>query len=354
MAVFWFFSLDRVEAGGPCRLFTKRIFVLALGLWLFEMFVVLGYGMFRLSSLGKPGETAPGLKVAVIQANISQDMKWQESARVMIIAKHIALTKQAAEHNPDLIIWPETSHPDYLWEDDQLFRQVQTFVRRIKIPLLLGSVMKEGEDYYNTAILLSENADVVEIYRKTHLVPFGEFIPLRRFIPFIGEALNIGDFTRGTVKTVFPSSAKGKSGGLFSVLICFEDTVARLSRTFVAGGAKLLVNITNDAWFGNTTVPFMHLQSAVFRTVENRRGLIRAANTGVSCFIDQWGRILKCVEDVDSGRAQKTYVSGYAVAEMAFSEKRTFYTKFGDVFAIFCFGCILMGIAGEKRIKNKD
>ncbi|MCK5083525.1 MAG: hypothetical protein KAR31_11510, partial [Candidatus Omnitrophica bacterium] len=105
----------------------------------------------------------------------------------------------------------------------------------------------------------------------------------------------------------------------------------------------------NDAWFGNTKAPFMHLQSSVFRTIENRRALVRAANTGVSCFIDQWGRIVNCVLGQRTGKTEKTYVSGYAVAEVAFSEKETLYTKFGDVFAIFCFGCILMGIAAEKR-----
>ena len=115
------------------------------------------------------------------------------------------------------------------------------------------------------------------------------------------------------------------------------------------------MNITNDAWFGNTKAPFMHLQSAVFRTVENRRGLVRAANAGVSCFIDQWGEIIHCVEGQSEGRREKTYISGYAMAEMAFSAKETFYTKFGDVFAVFCFGCILVGIVRKKeKITSKS
>jgi apolipoprotein N-acyltransferase len=113
--------------------------------------------------------------------------------------------------------------------------------------------------------------------------------------------------------------------------------------------------MTNDAWFGDTKAPFMHLQSAVFRTIENRRALVRAANTGVSCFIDPWGRIGNCVKGQSGEKEKKTYISGYVVSEVAFSEKETFYTKFGDVFAIFCFGCILMGIAGKKKeIRDKD
>jgi len=135
-------------------------------------------------------------------------------------------------------------------------------------------------------------------------------------------------------------------------LICFEDTVARLSRQFVKQGARLLVNITNDAWFGNSKAPFMHLQSAGFRTVENRRSVVRAANTGVSCFIDQRGQTTNCVKKDKGGEEHKTYVSGYALANVQFNDKMTFYTKFGDVFTIFCFGCILLGIIRNRRNLN--
>ncbi len=316
---------------------------------------VFAYGTAHLLSIPDSDEVRPRLTVAVVQPNILQEMKWQESAKALIVEKHIALSRQAAEHDPDLIIWPETSYPDYLWEEHRLFMQVLALVRQIKIPVLLGSVIKEEGNYYNAAVLLSKDAQIVDIYRKGHLVPFGEFIPLRRFIPFLSEVLDIGDFTRGKERTVFPFSAGGKKGGSFSVLVCFEDTVARVARGFVRGGAQLLVNITNDAWFGNTKAPFMHLQSAVFRTVENRRGLVRAANAGVSCFIDQWGEIIHCVEGQSEGRREKTYISGYAMAEMAFSAKETFYTKFGDVFAIFCFGCILVGIVRKKeKITSKS
>ncbi len=304
---------------------------------------VIGYGTFRLSS---SDQRMSRLSVAIVQANIPQEMKWHKPARAAIVGEHIALSEQAAVHKPDLMIWPETSYPDYLWEEKELFLQVQSFVRRVKIPLLFGSVLKEGDDYYNSAILLSESGDVVEIYRKVHLVPFGEFIPLRRFLPFVTELLGIGDFTRGSEHTVF--SALPQNKGPFSVLICFEDTVARLSRQFVQKGARLLVNMTNDAWFGDTKAPFMHLQSSVFRTIENRRALVRAANTGVSCVIDPWGRITHKVNNEVGSRIKATYINGYTIADVHFNNKETLYTKFGDVFAIFCFGCILMGIAVDK------
>jgi len=185
------------------------------------------------------------------------------------------------------------------------------------------------------------------------LVPFGEYLPLRNILPLLSSFVAIGDFTAGGQWTTFspvPARLGDQGDYQFSVLICFEDTVARLSRQFVKQGARLLVNITNDAWFGNSKAPFMHLQSAVFRTIENRRSLVRAANTGVSCFIDQWGKTTNCVARDIGAEKQKTYVSGYAIANVDFNEKMTFYTKFGDVFTIFCFGCILLGIIRRKRV----
>ncbi len=173
----------------------------------------------------------------------------------------------------------------------------------------------------------------MEQHNKLHLVPFGEYIPFRNVFPLLSEVIPIADFTTGKELTVFP--------GNFSVLICFEDTVARVARRLVNGGAQLLVNMTNDAWFLDSQAPVMHLQSAVFRTVENRRSLIRAANTGVSCFIDKFGRISRFVKDP---RGNITNIAGYAVEDIVLSTDKTFYTKFGDIFTIICFGCILWGI----------
>jgi len=318
---------------------------------------VLAYGMFRLKPSANQNQADSGYSIAVIQANIPQELKWEKTAWDGIMEQYIAITKQVLQHNPDLIIWPETSYPGYLWEDKELFVQLQTFVRRIKIPLLLGSVLKEESDYYNSAMLLSINGDINETYRKVHLVPFGEYLPLRSIFPFLSNIVPIGDFTAGERWTTFsPDSMKaaGRRSGEFSVLICFEDTVARLSRKFVLKGARLLVNITNDAWFGDTTAPFMHLQSAVFRTIENRRGLVRAANVGVSCYIDQWGQIVRCVEKESGGEKRKTYISGHMIIKVDFNEKLTFYTKYGDVFTMFCFGCILLGIIRRKKIKDPN
>ncbi len=347
--------LKEILSAGLLRRRLCREISLGVIIVVFACFSVLAYGISRLRSFEKTATSASeasggnqGVTIAVVQANTPQEMKWHEPAWPVIMKQYLRLTEAAAGSKPDLIIWPETSYPGILWEDEELFGQLRDFVRRLGVPLLLGSVVKEGDNYYNSAILLSGRGEIVQQYQKIHLVPFGEYIPLRRFLPFLSQIVPIADFTSGREYTVFPmdpGKTITKRIGFFSVLICFEDAVAELSRSFVRHGAQWLVNITNDAWFEDTKAPFLHLQSAVFRTVENRRGLVRSANTGVSCFIDAFGRIVQAVQN---DRHKMTYVRGYAVADVRFSREETFYTKFGDVFTFGCLGCILAMIVRKK------
>ena len=308
-----------------------------------------GYGALRLAVVRRAqNQPAPQAAIAVVQANTPQSMKWYEPAWPDILARYQILTEAAAKEKPDLIIWPETSYPGILWEDKELFDELRGFVARLGVPLLVGAIVEEEGRYYNTAILLSKNGEVLQQYRKVHLVPFGEYIPLRRLFPFLEHIVPIADFTAGEEYTVFevPGGDAGKS---FSVLICFEDTLGGLTRQFVRQGAGLLVNMTNDAWFKDTKEPFMHAQASVFRGVENRRSLVRAANTGVSCFIDASGRVTRAVQD-DHGK--KTYVPGYAIAKVRFDRQKTFYTRYGDVFLLLCWGCLL-GALSPKENKFK-
>ncbi|VAX38073.1 Apolipoprotein N-acyltransferase / Copper homeostasis protein CutE [hydrothermal vent metagenome] len=299
------------------------------------LLVVLGYGVFRLNGV-QP--SLSGMRVALVQANVPQHLKWNKIAWAGIIQKHLDLSEEAARENPDLIIWPETAFPGFIGEDDEYFSALQYFVKRINIPILFGAVVKEEGRYYNGALLLSPDGMIKQQYHKHHLVPFGEFIPFRTHFPFLSDIIPIADFSRGEGYTVFSSDTKK-----FSTLICFEDTLGRLARGFVNNGAQMLINITNDAWFEDTAAPWMHMQSAVFRTVENRRGLVRASNTGVSGFIDATGKIQYLLQNA---QGKNTFVKGYAVGEVSFRKEKTFYTKFGDVFAYLCFACILGGVIG--------
>jgi apolipoprotein N-acyltransferase len=296
------------------------------------------------------------VRVAVVQANIPQELKWERSSWPSIMEKYLALTKEVVLEKPELIIWPETAFPGFLWEDPVLFEELKQFVAHHGIPLLLGVVTQEEESYYNSALLISERGEVIQQYNKLHLVPFGEYIPWRQFFPFLSQIVPIADFSSGREYTLFPipkknNQARDKEPGekkFFSVVICFEDTVARLVRGFARQGSSLLVNITNDAWFQDTKAPFMHLAASLLRSIEMRKSLIRAANTGVSCFIDPHGRILKCVHNEHN---KKTYVAGYAIQEVPLNLEKTFYTKFGDIFTYLCFGCILGGIILEKQVR---
>lgn len=308
-----------------------------------------GYGALRLGAGRRAqNQPAPQATIAVVQANIPQSMKWYEPAWPDIMARYKILTEAAAGENPDLIIWPETSYPGILWEDEELFDELKRFVARLGVPLLVGSIVHEDDQYYNTAILLSKDGEILQQYRKVHLVPFGEYIPMRFLFPFLEHIVPIADFTAGEEYTVFKLWDDGKP---FSVLICFEDTLGGLTRQFVRHGAGLLVNMTNDAWFRDTKEPFMHAQASIFRSVENRRAIVRAANTGVSGFIDNSGRMTRFVQDE---RGKKTYVPGYAIAKVRFDRRETFYTRYGDVFVFGCFlyllGSLLVLVTPIRKI----
>ena len=207
---------------------------------------------------------------------------------------------------------------------------------------------------HNSALLFSGDGRVVDKYDKIHLVPFGEYVPFKKVLSFVEKFARspIGDFSAGKKCTVFKFFVERRSGDdsqawkllkkvKFSCLICFEDIFPGLTRQFVKNGAVFLVNITNDAWFGRSSAPYQHAQCSVFRAVENRVNVIRAANTGLSCFIDQKGRI---ADKVESG-GKDLFIDGYRVRDITLTQTRTFYTAYGDVFVYVCIIYVLLCIA---------
>ena len=241
--------------------------------------------------------------------------------------------------------------PGFLENDAFLKEAIKAQARDIKIPLLVGSVSSKDNQYFNSAILISEEGQFLQKYDKLHLVPFGEYIPLKKIFSFLETVVPIGDFVPGEEYTVFSLDAKRhKLNAIrFSVLICFEDLFAGLSRQFVKKGAGFLVNITNDAWFGDTSSPEQHLQASVFRAVENRRYLVRAANTGMSGFISPCGRL-----DLLKKNNKSTYVSGYKTENIFIAKDRgTIYTRFGDFFILICLVIVGVGaIIRSREAKN--
>jgi apolipoprotein N-acyltransferase len=303
-----------------------------------SLFGVLYYGHLRLKNIftGEP------LRISVIQGNIPQERKWDPQFKGTIMEKYNRLTREAAAQKPDIIIWPETAVPGFL-DDDELSDAVTTLAKEIDIPLLVGAPRCDRNGrYYNSAYLFLKRGEEVSLYDKLHLVPFGEYIPCRGVFSFVDKfaPIPIGDFVGGSEYTVFKfgkerSFKEGASVGRFfkavkfSVLICFEDIFPELVRGFISRGASFLVNITNDAWFLKTAAPYQHAQASVFRAVEARTNVVRAANTGLSCFIDQKGRIVAKVEKAGAD----TFVEGFKTHEIILSRARTFYIRFGDIFA---------------------
>ena len=285
------------------------------------------YGYIRLAR--EP--THKRVRIAVVQGNISQQLKWDPEVTHLILAKYSKLTRLAAVDGPDLIIWPETSCPGWLGKEPWLMDQLAGLARKINTPILVGSPFWDSEKTlsFNSAILISRNGKIISRYDKLHLVPFGEYTP--RYFNFaarIDERLEGGRFNPGHRYTQFRVA-----GARFGVLICFEDIFPELARRFVRDGANLMVNITNDAWFGETGAPYQHAQASALRAVENRIPVVRCANTGLSCFIEPNGRIISRVMD-EEGR--DIFITGFLTRDVSLGERPTIYTRFGDWFVYLC------------------
>jgi apolipoprotein N-acyltransferase len=267
------------------------------------------------------------IRVAVIQPNISAERKWDARFKQMSFDVLGDLTAEAAKHRPALVVWPETAAPSYLLREPADLRLVADIARGAGVSILAGCPdygSPDGSgatpDTYNSVILVTPDGRVADSYRKMHLVPFGEFIPFTSVIPAL-ERVDFGeaDFSPGDRRVVFQAG-----DARFSALICFEAIFPRLVRLFVRDGAEFLVNVTNDVWYGRTSMPFQHASMAVMRSIENRRSLARSANSGVSLLCDHHGRVLARLG---------IFERGYLVEDLPVSSEPTFYARHGDVFA---------------------
>ncbi len=313
--------------------------------------LVLVYGFAKL----RAPEPAGGMTVSVIQGNIEQDKKWDPAYQSGTISIYKRLTLEALKQHPDLVIWPETATPFYFMakrESDRLLSEdLVAFVKENRVPLLFGSptyTIKPTRQIVgrNSALLLSAGGREEALYNKIHLVPFGEYVPLKHILFFVGKMVHsIGDFESGreyTVMTV-PSGPDGRRNETkLCTVICYEIIFPDLVRQFVERGAAIVTTITNDAWFGRTSAPYQHFSMAVFRAVENRVPIARAANTGISGFIDSRGRILET-----SG----IFTEAYLTHTLAPGTDKTFYTKYGDIFAYICIlaSLVLLPLAPKKQ-----
>lgn len=284
------------------------------------------------------GQAGDEIKISVIQGNIPQYQKWDENYADGILKKYISLTRESAKDKPNLIIWPETAVPGFLESDKELFDKISKLTKEVNTYLLVGApteILADKGPYFNSAALFSPEGKLIKRYDKMHLVPFGEYVPLgESFFSFVRTRYDVGeDYSPGKEYTIFEVPISKKKTAKFGVLICFEDVFPDLVREFVKRGADFMVVITNDAWFMKTGAPYQHAQSSVFRAVENRVNVIRCANTGYSCFIDQKGRISDSVKNAEG---EKIFVDGFVTSKIVPVKAETFYFRHGDVFARAC------------------
>lgn len=296
---------------------------------------VLGFG-FRTFQLHPLAST---LKVALVQPNIPREQKFSPEFAQSTFDQLSRLSARAlgASSPPDLIVWPESSMPGPVLQDELSHRFVTDFSASAKTDLLLGTIDLDETGDYNAALLVSEDGRRMQIYRKVHLVPFGEYVPGRRTIPLLARVVGDqvpSDFAFGKEHTVFHlTNEKAR----VAPLICFEDTIGDLTRQFVLAGANLLANVTNDGWFLRSAGSQQHLANAVFRCVETRLPMVRAANTGVTCIINEFGLI-------SPSRIVAPFAENVLLGEVKVPTEHelTFYVRHGELFAQGCVGVALL------------
>ncbi|TYT75997.1 apolipoprotein N-acyltransferase [Desulfobotulus mexicanus] len=305
-------------------------FIIPLCLWL-----LLGiYGHFRIKDIDKTIALAPAIEVSILQGNLPPDQKWDPSLQKETLNRYHKLMKKAPEGENRLFLWPETATPFYLFTDMAPTRQFLSQIRESGGYHLTGSPVYETDSsgkylFFNTSYLISPEGDILARYDKRHLVPFGEYIPLKRYLPFLDQFIvPAGEFTSGIHPPVLAFQDT-----FIAPLICFESVFPYIAREAVAKGAELLAVQTNDAWFGNTGGPAQHLAFSQFRAVEFRRAVIRSANTGISVLILPTGRIV-----------EKTAMNTTEILNVRaplFKEK-SIYARIGDFFAWTCLFVIVL------------
>jgi apolipoprotein N-acyltransferase len=288
----------------------------ALGVAALLVVTTLAFGQARLSGSGVATETA---SVAVLQPSIAQPLKWDPDFAASTLANYFELTRRAGRARPDLIAWPETATPTVLRQDPMLLAALRRLSGEVGASLLVGSVDSDqapAPKYRNSAFLLDERG-IVNRYDKIQLVPFGEYVPLSGVIGFVrGWAEFIADLEPGSRSVVFSGPPAP-----FGTVICYEGIFPALVRRFVRDGARFMVNMTNDGWFGQTAGPLQHLAMYPFRAVEHRVSVVRAANTGVSAMIAPSGEIVSTLP---------LFTRGVLTARVPLRTRQTLYTRFGD------------------------
>lgn len=285
--------------------------------------VVAGWGTWRVSDGRLTREGSP-LKIALIQANIAQSEKWKPAEAPRIFSTYLAMTREAVRRGAEYILWPESSTPFMFEEDPVGGGAVRELARELHVPILVGSdqIERAGVNprLYNAAFLVTPDGRTAAVYRKIHLVPFGEYIPFKSLLFFVSPLVeSLADFSPGLSMVMLPVADH-----VTSTAICYEVVYPSLVREAVLAGSELLTTITNDAWYGASSAPYQHFALASMRAIEQGRYLARAANTGISGVVDPYGRIVA---------KSAIFERATLVEEIRFLRERTVYARIGDAVA---------------------
>ena len=316
---------------------------ISLWAWLSEIIlpvisvlVISGLGLMEMTLTQPPKRT---VRMALIQPSIPQTVKWDPEANKREFAKVLRLSELALEAKPDVLLWPEAATPGLLRYDEQLLRTVTRLAWKHQAWLILGADDGEANTatpnpddalYYNSSFLISPKGELVAKHDKQKLVVFGEYVPFREQLPFLKWFTPIdGGFTPGKDQTPFTLEGLEVKA---AILICFEDIFPHFVRQGVGQDVNLLINLTNNGWFGESAAQWQHAANATFRAVENHRSLVRCSNNGLTCWVDPWGR-----QTVSAFGEGDVYREGFDIVTVPIHNlPKTFYTEHGDVFGWVC------------------
>jgi apolipoprotein N-acyltransferase len=293
---------------------------------------------------------APELTFALIQPSVPQQVKWDRDANRQAFAKVMDLSRAALALKPDVLVWPEAVTPGFLRYDDELRAAVTGLAREHKVWLILGAddaTAKAGNpdeaDYFNSAFLVSPEGRVLGKYDKQRLVIFGEYVPLARWLPFLKWFTPVeGGFTPGRQAVPFEL---GEPGLTLQVLICFEDVFAGHVRRCLDTDTQLLLNLTNNGWFGESAAQWQHAAMSVFRAVETGRPMVRCTNNGLTCWIDPAGRM----HEVYFGDSKDIYGAGFKMARVPLYGRGTpLYSRWPQDW----FGWLCVVVAGAWLLRR--
>lgn len=304
------------------------------------LLILVGWGFNRMMSSARSDAPGRNFTMALVQPSIPQQLIWNDAASPERFQKALRLSAQALATRPDVLVWPEGFLPAF--SESQL-AEMTRLVGTANAWWIFGADDADNgpdgrQNVYNAAVLASPSARFEAVYRKRHLVLFGEHLPGVRYLPFLKSLIPIGDgFAAGTAAVPFSVPTKDGATVVVSPVICFEDVFPHLTREQVLPRTDLLLELTNDGWFGESGAQWQHCANAAFRAVENGVPLVRCANNGITCWIDAHGRL----RDVAGGEKGDVYGPGFlriqvALPASATERDQTWYHENGDVFGWSC------------------